>query len=178
MFTTIIVSLLCLLSESSGQGRYGMQISAWNPGEGGGQCPLCSCQADSGWCSRRSRGGPAETHLCQFLQCLLTDSCLRGDAGRCWAFTPSNSKHATSSFTLQWFSSLRKVCWFVFLFHPFFPLLVEQQWQFNGHFIIPFSRHSWSAHTKCQYNLNWYTMLNADIWNIIALVWHGSIIIN
>lgn len=45
-------------------------------------------------------GGPAKTHLCQSLQHLLTDVYLEGDAICCWAFTPSNSKHATSSFTL------------------------------------------------------------------------------
>lgn len=67
-----------------------------------------------------AEGGPAETHLCHFLQCLLADFYLKGDAVGCWAFTPSNSKHATSSFILQSFSSLWKVWWFVFLLYPFF----------------------------------------------------------
>lgn len=116
------LSCLCfvLVSESSGQRKLGMQISAWNPGEEGAQCLFCSRQADSTDAPGGAEGGPAETHLCHFLHCLLADCYLKGDAIGCWAFTPSNSEHATSSFILQWFSSLWKVWSFVFLLYPFF----------------------------------------------------------
>lgn len=100
--------------------KYSMLISPQNLG---GRRSV-SLLLMSGWLRlmlRRSRGG--EAHLCHFSQCLLTDLDLKGGAVWCWAFTLSNSIHATSFFTVQWLSSLGKG----YVFASFGFLLVEQQ---------------------------------------------------